>query len=69
MAEAGLFARQDAELRANLDAFGAFAKQRSRTGMFAINPHLTNRCNENTKADWIFSGLGTGGLEIRFHGA
>ncbi len=42
MTEAGPLVKQDAELRANLDAIGAFAKRRSRLGMAVINlrrPH------------------------------
>ena len=45
MAEAGLLVKQDAELRANLDALRAFAKRKSRPGTVVINPPLSNDHN------------------------
>ena len=43
MAKAGLLARQDAEHRENLDARGAFAKRRARSGMIVINHRPSGR--------------------------
>ena len=59
MAEAGLLVRQDAELRANLDAIGAFAKRRSRPGMVVINlrrPHYHSIQCGQIAANWAAFG-------------